>query len=87
MRIQSTFEVNTSYQENPFISQNYPIASHGGKSANRSFSEFFLAQIQPNENPVSTRMTKTQPADISAGLQTMLTVPRIQQPMLEKLAY
>ena len=85
MRIQSTYEVNTHYQENPFAPEQNSAQSHTDQSTNRSFSEYLQAQLQAGNTSVNGTVT-TQVAGLLMGLQPLLKVQPKPEPSLEDIA-
>ena len=71
MRVQSVYEVNTNYQQNPHVSQNDGYASTGKGSTLTSFNDCLREQIQKMSTPAKSRKTERQ-ADSAQGRRYLL---------------
>jgi len=87
MRVHSTNEVNTLYQENPFSSQSAGIASTGRTASGFSFDDYLKSFVQQASAPQVTRDAENKIAGIFWGTLPMLRVQTKPEPTLEDIAY
>ncbi|MCL2227572.1 MAG: hypothetical protein FWB97_08100 [Oscillospiraceae bacterium] len=88
MRVHSTNEVNTTYPENPFVSQQAGVASTGEPASKRAFDDYLKSQIQQAGNqPVDQNKEAHVSGLLGGGFQPVLKVLPRPEPTLEEFAY
>ena len=83
MRVHSTFEVNTNYQQNPFITQHAGSTSTTKTAPGISFDECLRSHFQQVSAPAPSLQSKTLIAGFVWGYHPSLREPTKLEPTLK----
>ena len=80
MRVESTFEVNTNYQENPFNRSRAVVALSGEQQSGGSFDEFLQSHNSASASQTISGQQENKVAGIFMGINSILRMHPRQEP-------